>query len=70
MSYQDAKDAADLTMGVPAAGKKYFKLGRNASYEAAKRGEIPTVRIGGRVYALVTPLERRLRGDTQSNVAA
>src|ERR1043166_6144995 len=30
-----------LTMSVPAAGKKYFGLGPFASYQAARRGEIP-----------------------------
>jgi hypothetical protein len=34
------------TMPVPEAGKKYFGLGRNASYAAAARGEIPTIKIG------------------------
>jgi len=33
------------TMSVPEAGKA-FGLGRNASYEAAKRGEIQTLRFG------------------------
>jgi excisionase family DNA binding protein len=35
-----------LTMSVPEAGKKYFGLSRNASYDAAARGEIPVVKIG------------------------
>jgi hypothetical protein len=34
------------TLSVPEAGKRYFGLGRNASYAAAARGELPTVRIG------------------------
>jgi hypothetical protein len=48
------------TMSVPAAGQRYFGLGRNASYAAAARGEIPTIRIGGRVFAVPTAIERRL----------
>jgi hypothetical protein len=32
------------TMSVPEAGRTYFDLGRNASYEAARRGDIPTIR--------------------------
>jgi len=51
------QDGKPVTMGVPAAGKKYFGLGRNASYEAAKRGEIPTIRIGSRIFAVVAKLE-------------
>ena len=34
-----------LVMTVPEAGE-LLGLGRNASYEAAKRGDLPTVRIG------------------------
>jgi excisionase family DNA binding protein len=35
-----------LTITVPEAGKRYFGMSRGASYAAAERGEIPTVRIG------------------------
>jgi hypothetical protein len=49
-----------LTMSVPAAGRKYFGLGRNASYAAAARGEIPTVTIGRRIFAVVAALEQML----------
>jgi hypothetical protein len=48
------------TMSVPAAGRKYYGLGRNASYEAAKRGDIPTINIGGRIFAIVPVIERQL----------
>jgi excisionase family DNA binding protein len=34
-----------VVMTVPEAGAK-LGLGRNSSYEAAARGEIPTIRIG------------------------
>ena len=46
------------TLPVPEAGRIYFGLGKNASYEAARRGEIPTIRIGRKVRALVAVLER------------
>src|SRR5271154_6778659 len=46
------------TMSVPAAGKKYFGLGKNGSYNAAKRGEIPVIKIGSRIRAVVVALER------------
>jgi hypothetical protein len=48
------------TMSVPEAGRVYFSLGRNASYDAAARGDIPTIRVGGRVRAVVAALEKRL----------
>jgi hypothetical protein len=37
---------APLTISVPEAGERYFGLCRNAAYNAAARGEIPTIRIG------------------------
>jgi hypothetical protein len=33
-------------MSVPEAGRIYYGLSRNGSYDAAERGEIPTVRVG------------------------
>jgi hypothetical protein len=34
------------TVSVPDAGRVCFDMSRNASYDAAARGEIPTIRIG------------------------
>jgi hypothetical protein len=48
------------TISVPEAGKQYFDLGKNASYEAARRGELPVVKIGGRLRVPVIALERML----------
>jgi hypothetical protein len=44
----------------PQAGKRYFDLGKNASYEAARRGDLPVIRIGGRLRVSVVALERLL----------
>lgn len=49
-----------LTLSVPEAGKRYFELGRNASYDAAKRGEIPTVKIGRLLRVPIRALDRML----------
>jgi len=49
-----------LTISVPEAGKRYFGLCRNASYEAAARGEIPVVSIGKLLRVPVRALERML----------
>ncbi len=49
-----------LTMTIPLAGKRYFNLSRNGSYDAAKRGEIPTIRIGRLLRVPVRALERML----------
>ena len=49
-----------LTISVPEAGKRYFGLCRNASYDAATRGEIPTIQIGRLKRVPVRALERML----------
>ena len=51
---------AQPTVSVPVAGKVFYDLGRNASYEAAKRGDIPTVIVGGKVRAIVAPIAEKL----------
>jgi hypothetical protein len=48
------------TMSVPEAGKRYFNLAKNASYEAARRGELPVIKIGSRLRVPVVALERML----------
>jgi hypothetical protein len=48
------------TMAVVDAGRRYFNLGRNAAYDAAKRGDIPVIRIGGKIVAVVPAIERML----------
>jgi Helix-turn-helix domain len=49
-----------LTISVPEAGEKYFGLCRNAAYEAARRGDIPTIKIGRLLRVPVRALERML----------
>jgi hypothetical protein len=51
---------APKTLTVPAAGKLYYGLGRNASYAAAARGDIPTIKVGRLLRVPVTAMERRL----------
>jgi len=47
-------------MSVPEAGEKYFGLSRNGSYNAASRGDIPTIKIGRLVRVPVRALEAML----------
>ena len=51
-----------LTISVVEAGRR-LGVGKNAAYEAARRGEIPTIRIGKRILVPVVALERMLRGE-------
>jgi hypothetical protein len=53
-------DEKPKTMSVPEAGRIYFDLSRNASYEAVRRGEIPVIRIGKKLRVPVCRLERML----------
>jgi hypothetical protein len=48
------------TMSVPDAGRVYYDLGKNASYAAARRGEIVTIRVGRLLRVPVIAMERRL----------
>jgi excisionase family DNA binding protein len=50
-----------LVMTVPEAGKK-LGLSREASYQAARRGEIPTLRIGHLLKVPVIQFNRMLEG--------
>jgi hypothetical protein len=53
-------DEKPLTMSVPEAGKKYLGLSRNGSYDAAGRGEIPTIKVGRLLRVPVRAMERIL----------
>jgi hypothetical protein len=48
------------TISVPEAGKRYYGLSRNGSYAAARRGEIPTIKVGRLRRVPVRALERIL----------
>jgi hypothetical protein len=48
------------TMTVPEAGKRYYGLSRNASYAAAARGEIPTIKVGRLLRVPIKAMEQRL----------
>jgi excisionase family DNA binding protein len=50
---------APQTLSVPEAGK-LLGIGRNLAYDAASRGELPTIRIGRLLRVPVRALERML----------
>ena len=41
---------------------KELGIGRNQAYAAARRGEIPTIRIGKRILVLREPFKKMLAG--------
>lgn len=50
-----------VTLTVPEAAK-ILAIGRNQCYEAVKRGEVPSIRIGKRVLVSRAALERLIEG--------
>ena len=50
-----------LVWTIPEAAKK-LGIGRNTAYEAARRGQIPTIKIGKRLLVPREALERLLAG--------
>ncbi len=48
------------TYTVPEAAEA-LGIGRSAAYEAARTGQLPTIRIGKRILVPVAALERMLR---------
>jgi hypothetical protein len=60
-SIPDPLDRPTLT--VPEAGKIAFDLGYAASYEAAKRGDLPIIRCGRRMYVPTAALRQMLGID-------
>jgi hypothetical protein len=56
------------TLSVPEAGREYYDLGRNGSYAAAKRGDIPTIKIGKLLRVPIRALEQQLDSAMKSAV--
>ena len=54
-----SEDDDRLVLDVPEAGRM-LGLSRNASYEAAKRGDIPTIRIGKLIKVPKVAFDRML----------
>jgi hypothetical protein len=57
------------TLSVPEAGKIYFGLSRNGSYEAAARGDLVTIRVGKLLRVPIAAMERKLAQAGEMNVA-
>jgi hypothetical protein len=48
------------TLSVPEAGKAYFNIEKDAAYAAARRGQIPTIKMGRTLRVPIVLLERML----------
>jgi hypothetical protein len=57
----------EKTLSVPQAGKAYFDLSRGASYAAAARGDIPTIRIGRKLRVPIVAIELLLEGAAKGS---
>jgi hypothetical protein len=57
------QDERPLVESVPVLGKRLLGLGKEASYEAARRGLIPTIKVGRKLLGLSRVLEERLSRD-------
>ncbi len=57
-----SESAERLTMSVTEAAKR-LGIGRNQAYEAIRRGEIPSVRIGRRLLVPHAGLKKMLSDD-------
>jgi len=59
---------AHPTADVPEVGRVFYGLTENASYAAAKRGEIECVRIGRKLRAKTLPLRKLVFEDGRKSV--
>jgi hypothetical protein len=48
------------TISVPEAGRAFFGLSRDGSYDAARRGEIPTIKVGRKLRVPIAVMEEIL----------
>jgi excisionase family DNA binding protein len=58
-----------MTLSVPEAGQ-LLGIGRTTAYDAARAGQIPTVKIGKRLLVPVAALERLLAVEVGANELA
>ena len=57
---RQGEDVIPLTLSVPEAGWRFYGLGRHGSYEAAKRGDLLTIRVGRLLRVPVAAMQRKL----------
>ena len=58
-----------LTISVTEAGRR-LGVGKNSAYEAARRGEIPSIRVGRRLLVPIAAFEAMLVVQSKQQIAA
>ncbi len=48
------------TLTIPEAGRRYYGLSRNGSYDAADRGDIPFIQVGRLKRVPIRLMEKKL----------
>ncbi len=61
MAKTGSTDPLRQTISVPEAGRR-LGIGRNAAYDAVKRGELPVLRFGKRLVVPLVAFQRKLEG--------
>lgn len=56
-------------LSVPEAGRLAFNLSNSAAYAAAKRGELPTIKVGRRIVVPTAALRRLLGMDISAEAS-
>jgi hypothetical protein len=60
-------DERPWTVSIPAAGRKYYGVGRATAYELARDGTMPTIDLGPKLKrALPRVIEAQLAAKTSS----
>lgn len=60
---------ARQTLTVPEAAER-LGISRNHAYEAARSGDLPTIKIGKRLLVPIAAFERMLSGEGKADKAA
>ena len=58
-----------FTLTIPEAARR-LGIGRNQGYECARRGEIPTIRVGKRIVVPLAAFEAMLVVQSKQQIAA
>ena len=67
---EDTKEILDQpTCSVEELGK-VLRLSKNPAYEAVKRGDFPSIRVGGRIRIPTAPLRQMLGIDSAQKESA